>query len=226
MRNRNVFWGLIFILAAALVLLNNFGFFQILHVGNILLTIILVYCAYDSLRRLEFFGVLFPIAILCIIYAKPLHITAITPWPVLAAALFGSIGLSFLFPKHPHPKYKGEFETADHLNESDVSCTVTFAGTTKYIDTPDFRRAYLKCSFGSLKAFFDHAQITGDTAEIYIDNSFGETELYFPKEWNVKIEATASFGDIEEIHRITQSGSPVVILRGHVSFGDCKIYYI
>lgn len=166
-------------------------------------------------------------------YDDWLGIEAITPVPILIAAVFASIGLGFIFPNKPHFDKHMAFEyegqpTVDHLKESDVNCCVSFAGTTKYIDTPDLQRAYLKCSFGSLKAYFDHAQILGNSAEIYVENAFGETVLYLPKEWNVNVTATTSFGDIEEVHKMSvpSETTPHVIVRGNISFGDCKIYYI
>jgi hypothetical protein len=45
-----------------------------------------------SLLRINFAGILFSIAFICIIYDKQLGITAATPWTVLIAALLGSIG--------------------------------------------------------------------------------------------------------------------------------------
>lgn len=234
MKNRNIFWGLIFIFAAVFVLLNNFGYFEDINITKILITVLLVYCMFKNVRPLNFFGILIPAAFICILYDDALHLTAITPFPILAAAVFGSIGLSFIFPRKPYydDNHCHGFDSAfgsstiDHLNESDVTCKVCFGETTKYIDTPNFQKAYLKCSFGSLKVFFDHAFIEGDSAEIYVDNSFGETDIYLPKEWNVNMLVTATFGDVQEIHKIAQTGAPYVTIRGNVSFGDCKIYYI
>lgn len=234
MKNKNIFWGLVFLTAAAFVLLNSFGYFSELSITKIIFTVLLVCCILTSLRPINFFGILVPIALLIIMYDDLLESfsVSVSSFSVLAAAILGSIGLSFLFPDHRSPDgfqkhgHNAFAETADHVSDSDVNCSVSFSGTTKYIDTPDFRRGYFKCSFGSLKVFFDHAKITADSAEIFIDNSFGETDLYLPKEWNVKLEMTASFGDIKEIHKITNVGLPVVTVRGNVSFGDCKIYYI
>lgn len=49
-----------------------------------------------------------PLAFLIIVNDKVLGMEAITPWPVLGAAVLGSIGLKFLFPgfgrKHGHRK--------------------------------------------------------------------------------------------------------------------------
>lgn len=231
MKNRNIFWGLIFIIAAAFVLLNNLDFFEGINLGSTLLTVFLACCILKSLRPVNFFGILMPLAFLCILYDEELHLEAITPFPVLAAAILGSIGLGFIFPTRPGQNghiFGGDVfcDKVEHINDPDVNCTVTFGETSKYVDTPDFRQAYLKCTFGTLKVFFDHTQINGDSAEIYVETAFGETELYLPRDWNVKLEATAAFGDINEVHRTTTAGFPVVTIRGNVSFGECKVYYI
>lgn len=228
MRNRNILWGLVFIFAAAFILLSNFGYFEDINLASSLLTIFLFCCIFKSLRPVNFFGILMPIAVLIIIYDKQLHLEAITPFPVLFAAVSASIGLSFIFPNRPGIHFGGDVfcDKSEHINDPDINCTVTFGEASKYIDAPDFRQAYLKCSFGSLKVFFDHTQVNGDSAEIYVDNSFGETELYLPKDWNVKLEVSSAFGDVEEVHRTTNAGFPVVTVKGHVSFGECKIYYI
>lgn len=230
MKNRNILWGLVFIFVAAFILLSNLGYFEDINLASTLLTVFLFCCIFKSLHPVNFFGILMPIAVLIIIYDEQLHLEAITPFPVLFAAVSASIGLSFIFPNHPGMRghLGGDVfcDKVEHLNEPDVNCTVTFGEASKYIDTPNFHQAYLKCTFGTLKVFFDHTQVNGDSAEIYVDNSFGETELYIPRDWNVKLEVSATFGDVEEIHRTTNAGFPVVTIKGHVSFGECKIYYI
>lgn len=234
MKSRKIFWGLLFILIAILVLVNKLQFFAGIHLSTLILTVIFVYWLAWSIRYIRIWGILFSIAFLCILYSTQLHISAITPWPVLGAALFGSIGLSFIFPQHAgHRRYAYRNKTegkqdpfAEHTDDEDISCTVSFTGTTKYIDSEKFRKAYLKCSFGSLKVFFDNTKVDGDYADIYIDTSFGETDIYLPKEWAVENQMTASFGDVKEFNKMTQTGPPNVTVRGNVSFGDCKIYYV
>lgn len=232
MRNRNPFWGIVFILAAVFVLLGNFGLFHNINLTRILFTVLLICFMVKNIPSRNFYGILIPAAIICIMYDDLLHIRMLTPFPVLAAAIFGSIGLSFLFPNQPPFKPDIEFDPQSgshaHSGESDVHCSISFAGTAKYFETDDFRRAYLKCSFGSLKAYFDHADIQGNSAEIYVENAFGETTLFLPKEWNVTVTATTSFGDISEIHKlpVPMADAPLVSVRGNIRFGDCKIFYV
>lgn len=232
MKNKNFFWGIVFILSAVLLLLGNFGLFHNISVFKLLIAMALVYTIAQNLPSRNFYGILIPAALICILYDDVLHITRITPFPLLAASVLASIGLFFLFPGQPPFKDKVSFDSdkgpGNCFNESCIYCSATFTGATKYINAPDFRKAYFKCTFGGLKVYLDHAQIPNGSAEIYIDNSFGETSLFLPKEWNVRADMNATFGDIQEIHKspAAAADAPFVSIRGSVRFGDCKIYYI
>ena len=79
-KTRNIFWGILFLLGALALLLGKLGFLI------------------NGILRRSFGGILFSLAMLIIINDELLHMEAITPWPVLGAALLGTIGLHFLFP--------------------------------------------------------------------------------------------------------------------------------
>ena len=232
MRNKNYFLGIIFVLAAVSMLLGNFHFFYPISTVKVLITVLLLYIIVKNIPYRNYFNILVPEAFIFILYDDFLPFTILTPFSVLAAAVLGSIGLSFLFPNHspykPDISFHFDSDASAYQNESDVNCSIAFAGCTKYFESKDFRRAYLKCSFGTLKAYFDHAEIIGTSADIYVDNSFGETNLFLPKEWDVHIDASTTFGDITEIHKSPSisDDAPLVSIHGNISFGDCKIFYI
>ena len=181
MRNKNYFLGIIFVLAAVSMLLGNFHFFYPISTVKVLITVLLLYIIVKNIPYRNYFNILVPAAFIFILYDDFLPFTILTPFSVLAAAVLGSIGLSFLFPNH-----------------------------------------------SPLKAYFDHAEIIGTSADIYVDNSFGETNLFLPKEWDVHIDASTTFGDITEIHKSPSisDDAPLVSIHGNISFGDCKIFYI
>lgn len=100
MKKERVFWGSILVLGAIALILNKLGYFAQINVFSALLAIALLGISIKSLFRLNYAGVLFPLAFICIIYDDQLGITAITPWTILLAALLGSIGLSMIFKKN------------------------------------------------------------------------------------------------------------------------------
>ena len=229
MKIRKWIYGLFFIGAAALVVLNQLGHFEGLKFSSLILTILLIPVLIESLIHLNFFGVFFSIALGGIVYAAPLGIESLTPWPILIAALLLSIGFSLIFKKKPD--FKNFFgcvsETTEVLEGADVSGTVAFSESTKYLDSDCIEKGVFKCSFGSLKIFFENSTLHENGATINVECSFGSIQLYVPKAWQIHNKATSAFGAVEE-KGVTSSvkEGPVVTLTGAISFGAVEIYYI
>ena len=97
MKKHRIFWGVFLIVAGIFLIINKLGYLPDVNVFSLLLTVFLVVVIMKSLLRINFAGILFPSAFICIIYDKQFGITNITPWTVLIAALLGSIGLSMIF---------------------------------------------------------------------------------------------------------------------------------
>ena len=104
MKSSKVFWGIFFILAAVYVIVSKFGILPDVGVFSILITVLLIWMFIEGIRNVDFFGILFSSAFLCIVYDDQLGITALTPWTVLGAALLGSIGLSMIFGNYKKKK--------------------------------------------------------------------------------------------------------------------------
>ncbi|MDD4111804.1 MAG: LiaF-related protein [Herbinix sp.] len=235
MKKRNLFWGLLLIATAVLIILNQFGFFTGLSIFEIVLTVIMVGIIIVSIRSINFWGILFPLAIILITFDKELDITEFTPWPVLLTAFLISLGLSMIFNRYGsfvfHINGKNSFRS-NVVNEQDgneVNCSTSFGECIKYVNTEDFVRANIKCSFGDVKVYFDNAKIPSGKADIYIDVSFGDVDLYVPRTWNVVNEAHAFFGDMDISRNIninSDPDAPVVTIHGNINFGDTSIIYV
>lgn len=110
MKNRKIFWGIFFIVMAVIVVVSRLDILSNVNVFTFLATVIFGWIVVDGIRHRNFYEILFPIAFLCILYDEPLGIELLTPWTVLAAALFLSIGLTLLFGGKKHHKRATEFE--------------------------------------------------------------------------------------------------------------------
>jgi len=122
MKRERVFWGLVLILGGVFLIISKLGYFPDINVFSLLLTILLAVIILKSLIRVNFPGILFPIAFISIIYDDQLGITSITPWTVLVAALLGSIGLSMIFHRHSkwmNTKYIGEEHKFEEISIED-----------------------------------------------------------------------------------------------------------
>ncbi len=235
MKKGNIFWGLFFLLGGVFLILGKFDLFDGFSYWTLFVTILLVAWLVRSIRYREFFGITFPIAFLCILYDDFLGIERLTPWPVLGAAAFVSIGLSILFkdnwhgngscyverPHHPN----GKDSSYEEVSDNQFTFSTSFSSSVKYVKSDDFTSARINCSFGEMKVYFDDAMIQSGDATIRLDVSFGGVELYIPKTWTVINHASAAFGAIDEKNRNASAGTPVVTLTGSVSFGGVSIIY-
>lgn len=233
MKKKRVFWGIFFIAGAVALLVSRMGLLGELNIWTILLTVLLIGGLFKSIVYRSISGVLFSLAFLAIVHGETLGITAITPWPVLGAALLGSIGLSIIFQpyksfkKHGRGHHDAEFFGSTETVDGDqIHLETSFGSAIKYITSDDFKRASFNCSFGAMKVYFDNALIQQGSAEIYVDISFAGVELFIPKTWKVENRVDMSFAGVEEKNRSESTGTPVVYLTGEVSFSGVTIIYI
>lgn len=232
MKSRRILGGSFLILGGISLIINKLGYFPDINIFTIVLTAFLIYVIIKSVLKVNFPGILFPIAFLCIIYDKQLGITAITPWTVLIAALLGSIGLSMIFNKHSkwaHSKNDWdsyEFKTIDTEDESHIKLQTSFSGSIKYINTDKFEHADLKCSFGAMKVYFDNAVLHEEKGVVRIESSFSGVELYIPRNWTVEDRANVSFGAITEKNRNEGTSDNILTICGNINFSGVEITYI
>lgn len=232
MKKQRIFWGLICILGGIGLVLGKLGYFSDVNALSIVFTVFLVGILIKSLLRMNFTGILFPLAFICIIYDKQLGITEITPGTVLLAALLGSIGFSMIFHKKPKYYYKKsdwdsyEYKTIDIEDEAHVRLENSFSGSIKYINTDKFEQADIKCSFGSTKVYFDNATLNNSRGLVRIDVSFAGVELYIPKTWTIENKVNVSFGGVDEKNKNIATSDNILTLVGDVSFAGVEIIYI
>ena len=232
MKERNIFWGILFVLGAIGVIIGKMGFLSEINTFSLGFSVILVAVIIDSLFRLNYAGILFSIAFLCIIYDKQLGITELTPWTVLIAALFGSIGLSMIFPKKNKffkKKSGWSFEKGENINiedEGNIKIAAAFSGGTKFINTNKFTSATISCKYSGLEVYFDNAVMAENTAVVKLDVSFSGLELYIPKNWNVENRTNVFLGGIENEKYGDEVYTNTLILIGNVKLSGVEIHYI
>ncbi|MFC6289525.1 LiaF transmembrane domain-containing protein [Levilactobacillus angrenensis] len=245
---RNWFWGVFLVLAAGILITSQLGIFTY-HIGfwTLLLAMFLVAAFVESLIHVAVGGMVFSLAFLAIIFAKPLGIATLAPWTILGAAVLLTAGLSLIIkPRwrwhHRGPRvivngqdwhhrkwhdYDWEEEDVQDLDASEILVNVNKSSSIRYLQSPDFKRAVIKVYMGSAKVYFDNVTVNPDGAEIVVDDSFGGTELFIPKHWNVHHNINAGFGTIEEKGTAEpDQTAPQVTIHGNVSFGGVTLIYV
>lgn len=233
MKYKKWFWGAFFILAAAFIICSQLGILATFSIWTLLLTVLLAAIVIHSVVHVEFFGIFVPLAVILILFDTPLGIEALTPWPVLGAAVLLSIGLSILFRSKLHRGYKkhgchsaGVHETVEDLNEDRVACKMSFGSGIKYLHAQNLEQAEFDCSFGSLKIYFDQAKLNPNGADVLVNCSFASITFYVPHEWKVIDHIEASMGGVKNRENRSASDTNIIRLRGNVSFGSVEVVYI
>lgn len=228
---RRIFWGIFLVCAAALVLLNQLNLFITINIWSLLFTIVLVAIIVESIFHKSFFGIFLPLAGLAIIYAEPLGIAAITPWPVLIAAVFLTAGFSVLFKKSWHVSSRGkdqhEFvsDTDGSLGGDVINARVSMGEGRKYIHSDNLKRVNLSCSLGEMKVYFDKAQLSPDGAVIDVNCSLGSVSLFVPRQWRIESDLSVSLGEVDNRDQGSENEA-VVRLVGSVSLGNVEVIYM
>jgi cytochrome c oxidase subunit IV len=83
MKNKNLIWGLFFILAGVALILDRTGLLGSVSVWSVVISLLLVPVIVTSVRHLNFWGIFFPMAIMAILFDETLGIEKFTPWPLL-----------------------------------------------------------------------------------------------------------------------------------------------
>lgn len=232
MNFKNWFWGLAFIIAAIAIIASQLGCLSGINIFTLAISFMLLFIIIKSCTKLNFFGILFPIAILCILYASPLGITNLVPWPVLITALFGSIGLSLIFHDNKwhnyfsHHQHNHFDQIVDDPDDDVVEYHVSFGAGIKYVNTENFKKGVFSCSFGALELYLDNVKLNEDGATIHLDASFSGIELYIPKTWNIVNKLSTTLGGVDDKRRGIKPEGPVVTLVGNVSFSGVEIIYV
>lgn len=226
MKKGNIFWGALFLLTAVFILVCKLGFIQDIGVWTILFTVFFGAIIIISIPKLSFPGILLPAAGLCILYDSQWGIEQLTPWPVIIIAVLASIGLSLIFKGAKKRRYHYRTENFGHVeNKQDGSYVYVqekFGSAIKYVNSDNFERADLSCSFGDLKVYFDNAIIQSDCAIIQVDASFSGIELYVPEEWEVIDQSQSSLSGVD-IHSANVAKSKKVYLQGNISFSGVEV---
>ena len=204
-RTKSVVYGILLIaLAASLILwkLNIFNLpasFAEISVFGIVVAVIMVVAIIQNIIDLSWGGIFVPLAILAIIFEKPLGIEAITPWIVLIAAILLTIAFEMIFPKNKfhrhlnghhfnrHMNYDDKFsETSNEDENGYVMHSMKFGSCTKYVRSQNLTKADLSSQFKTSVMLGDCDDACSQGYEITEDQvvctiqgsvSFGELQL-------------------------------------------------
>jgi len=251
---KKVAWGLFWLLIAGLVLANYFGFFGedfefgIWHIifGTIALMIL-----FHCLATLAFANIPIPLAALYFILQGQIEaLPEIDFWPLAAVAILLTIAFHFLLPRrfkygnfvnininNGERVYAKKFSASSGESyvignsdengddENNPSISVSFGGAVRYLHADCLKTAELTSSFGSLEVYFDNVTLHPDGAEVNVNCSFGNLEIYVPAHWRVIDDINASLANAEVSRKLrgNDPDAPTLRITGSVSLGNVEV---
>ncbi|KRM09905.1 hypothetical protein ABTQ33_11765 [Paucilactobacillus suebicus] len=246
MRKQRWFWGILFVAGAGILLASEMGWLTFhLSTFTLIATIFFAIIFVKSAIYLMIPGMMFSLAFLSMLYARPLGITQMVPWGILGIALLLSIGLSLIF--HPHRRWYGnaarmhahhrryhyhgghdqfgDGETTTSTNDdSYVEVLVNMSSNIRYITSKDLKQVDIDVSMGGVKVYFNDA-VVNDEAVINVDSNLSGTELFMPRDWDVQIDNGLMLSGVSEKGVSTKKG-PKIRVTGNLRLSGLTIYYI
>ena len=241
-------WGLLLLLAAALIIANQIGGFADFGVGSVIVGVICLAIFIQCIVGRSFAVIPFPLGALYFVFQGHFGWPHIGFWILLVAAALASTGLAVLLPKkniflkkvgrgrysstyeydddYKSDKTKSKF-TSDN-DEKNFDISVEFGSSSRYLRSDSLESVRLNCRFGGLEVYFDEVELSPNGAEVFLDCSFGAIELNIPKHWKVKEDISCSLGGVDSKRKRNEPSddSPELIIRGNVSLGGVDINYV
>lgn len=235
MKKGNVFWGVVLILVALLIVVDRLGVADISLV-RVILTIFFAAFLVKGITKLSIPGVIMPASFLCILYRDVLGIERLSVVTIMVVAILVSIGLDLIFGPMLNKKKIGheghievDFESKGSKtshSESMVEFNTIFSSATKYITSNSFQYGTADCVFGSMAIYFDDASLCNGQGELKVDCVFGNVKIYIPKIWLVVNDMNTILGHVSEKGQCQSAGVSALHIYGDVVFGNLEIIYI
>lgn len=227
-RAGNIFCGVLIIAATILWMLSKLGYIGDAITGHIIVSILWIAWLIKGCIERKSFSIFMSLAFLAIVWNKELGIEAITPWPVMGAAIFLTIGVSFIFKdsKRKNWQHKYDNNTTDernteygtsqphesHVDGEHVYHMNRFSGAEKYIDSQNLKSVEIINKAGGMEVYLDNAKAAGDKVYMRIECIAGGMEIYIPKNWKVQNNIDCFVGVVEEPADIDMAVNDVTLV--------------
>lgn len=230
MKASKIFWGLGFILAAVLILLNALGvispFFDFVggvSAAAIIFGLLLVSLIISEIVKLRFSLIPYFLAFLFMTFEKNIAVIAglgntdiVNNWLVFGCAVLVSIGVSIIIPDSI--RLRRRFKLTKDTKAS-------FGSTVRYIDCNDFVEEFAYNRMGEYVIHFKNTESFASGATLTVKNNMGQTVVNVPSEWNAAVDIANSLGSVTQKGTGNPEG-PTLIINGENSLGEVLIKYV
>ena len=207
-----LFWGLGFILAAVILVLDALGIFAPflsifgeISIWAIIGGLLLLCFAISQLISGNLGNFFVPVAFIFMIFEKNVACflnvgdengNIINNWLLLLVAILLSIGFSILFSgikrKKRHRKHCREW----HYDNDTIRVRGSLGSSVKYIDCEGFKYEEIENDVGSYSVFFENTDKYKGGGVLSIENNVGRTVVTVPEGWNIISKIENNIGSV------------------------------
>ena len=237
MKTWKIFWGLGFVLAAILIILDTTGvitplvsFMGEVSVFAIIAGLLLLAYIIARLVKGKISEIFFPLAFLFMLFEKNVAKLAgsdeediVNNWLVLLVALLLSIGFSILFSskkiKINHGHRGGTIEINGNYAESNLG------SSTIYVDCDTFTPSCIENSLGSCSVHFENVQNYKSGETLTVENNLGSMVINVSSDWIIKSSIENNLGGTQVANSDDKVG-PILYVKGENNLGSLTIRYV
>lgn len=242
-----IFWGVGLIAAAVFLVIDQLHLLPFtIGFWAIFWTVIFVASLITSVINKNLYGAIFSIAFLVIVYAKPLHISALSPWTILLVAILVSAGISLIFRNSFKPtiiingkkvnanwsdlinkNFKADNVITDNsfgVDSDNVVISGKMTEASRYIHSQNLKTVTIDSSMGDVSVYLDDAKAAGDEVIMNINTSMCDVDVYIPSDWQVENNMQNSLSDVDIDH--SKGTGTKLILQGRNTMGDLTVKHV
>ena len=242
-----IFWGVGLIAAAVFLVIDQLHLLPFtIGFWAIFWTVVFVASLITSVINKNLYGAIFSIAFLVIVYAKPLHISALSPWTILLVAILVSAGISLIFRNSFKPtiiingkkvnanwsdlinkNFKADKVITDNsfgVDSDNVVISGKMTEASRYIHSQNLKTVTIDSSMGDVSVYLDDAKAAGDEVIMNINTSMCDVDVYIPSDWQVENNMQNSLSDVDIDH--SKGTGTKLILQGRNTMGDLTVKHV
>lgn len=207
-RSQNVFWGIVLILTAVVLILDGIGY----ELGygikpwRIILGVVLTAWLISNIVKRHFADIFFPLAFMFIVFEKPIahaigradnDLNLISNWVVLLAALLLTIGFGKIFKKSSIVSINGE--------------PTKIGSSTLYFDASNLSNASVQDNLGSVQVYITNRDAYVGGGIIKISDNLGKVTVHLPKDWDVVTQVSDNLGKVHVPEKDISGGKSITL---------------
>ena len=231
MKTQKLFWGLGFLLAAALIILDVVGVLPPLlsSVGDVsifslILGLLLLSYALVRLFKGRISAIFFPLAFIFMLFEKNVAFLCgledsniVNNWLVLLIALLLHVGVAILIPSRRMRRGHRRYTVSREEN--------LLSSSTVYVNCTDFTPNIISNKLGECTVHFQNVDQYKGGQTLAVSNSLGSMTINVPVTWTLVTDVDNNMGSIDT-PMYSDNGGPILYIKGENNLGNLEIHFV